>query len=71
LKKNLRGARNGRIFTAEKKNDPEGLKYFLKKGHMADTRIIYQPIIVQTMRTGTVSYVGNPFLLVAIIGIDT
>jgi hypothetical protein len=30
-KKNLRGARNGRIFTAEKKNDPEGLKYFLKK----------------------------------------
>lgn len=57
----LRGARNGRIFTAEKKNNPEGLTFFEKEGHMADTRIIYQPIIVQTMRTGTVSYVGNLF----------
>jgi hypothetical protein len=38
---------------------------------MADTRIIYQPIIVQTTRTGTVSYVGNQFYLWRLLGLDT
>jgi len=58
-------------FSMQRRRMTSRAEVLFKKGHMADTRIIYQPIIVQTMRTGTVSYVGNQFYLWRLLGLDT